>query len=373
MPVPFYNFKALHTQQFKAKVLERMDEIISQNSFIEGSYNQSFESRFATLQQAGRCLLVANGTDALEIALKAHNIGAGDKVGVPGITFYATSEAVINVGATPIFIDVCPNSGLIDIASTQRMLEQHKLKAIIPVHIYGLPAPIAALNKICGPLKVAIIEDAAQAQGGQYCEENLNGAIGSAGNLTTFSFYPTKNLGAFGDAGAILSPNTMLSDKIIAIRNHCRGKINELAHLGQNSRCDSFQAAVLDLKLDNIDEINQKRKDVAANYYQILLEGPLKLMPKSYLKAASWHLFPVLCASLAQKQKLQKHLGQHGIGNLDFYDQSQNQILSLRKYPGEWENAENFANKVICLPMNPFLELKDVQEVSEVLKLFFNA
>ena len=143
--IGLHDFNTLHDQEFRNRVLEIYSEIFEKNAFVEGEYNAIFESGFAKMQGSKHCLLVANGTDALEISLLAHGIKPGDKVGVPGITFYATGEAVLNVGATPVLIDVLP-SGLICPDSTQRMIQKHDLKAVIPVHIYGLPADIITIN-----------------------------------------------------------------------------------------------------------------------------------------------------------------------------------------------------------------------------------
>jgi dTDP-4-amino-4,6-dideoxygalactose transaminase len=266
MNVSFYDFPNLHNADFKAEILNRYKEIIDNNAFIEGQYNHSFEKKFAELQQTKHCLLVANGTDAIEIALLAEGIKAGDLVGVTSISFFATAEAVINVGATPVFIDVEPETGLICPESLKRVLSQHKLNAIIPVHIYGMPAAIAELETICKPKNIKIIEDGAQSQGGFYA----NGKpIGSSQNLVTYSFYPTKNLGAFGDAGAILTQDDKMADTIKSIRNHGRSP-NGHTIIGRNSRCDHFQAAVLDLKMDKIEQQNIDRKTIAKKYFALL-------------------------------------------------------------------------------------------------------
>ncbi len=363
MTVPFYNFTELHNDEFKTAIKERYSKIIDQGAFVEGEYNQSFETKFGKLQGSKHALLVANGTDALEISLEALDVGHGDKVGVPGITFYATSEAVLNRGATPIFIDIDPANGLMCPKSLERVLGEHKLKAIMPVHIYGLPAPIAELEKICDKHGVAIVEDAAQAQG-TFIE---CGPVGSSKNLTTFSFYPTKNLSAFGDAGAILCQDDKLAERIRHIRNHGRGG---LPIFGRNSRCDHLQAAVLDLKLEKIEGYNQKRKEVAAMYHQALEGLPVRLLDKKFIETSSWHLYPICLASKDQRAKLQAHLQSKNIGCTPFYERAQTEEPALEKYKhlGEDQNARAFAGTVLCLPIHPFISKADVETVAAALK-----
>jgi len=367
MGVPFYNFTKLHHKEFNIKVKERINTIIDKNAFVEGEYNASFEKRFGELQKSKFCPLVANGTDALELALKAYEVGVGDKVGIPGISFFATAEAVISVGATPVFIDVDPKTGLMSVDSLKRIIEKHQLKAILPVHIYGLPAPIEELEKICAPLNIKIVEDAAQGQGG-YLKEGR--PIGSSNNLITFSFYPTKNLSAFGDAGAILTQDEKLNERILQLRNHGRSP-NGHALSGHNSRCDHIQAAVLDLKLDEIEKNNEGRR-AAAKYYNQKLKGlPLNYPDDKYLSLSSWHLYPVQVKDKEQKVALSEFLKEREIGCALFYIKSLPEELPLQQCEGEKENAIKFAAQTLCLPMNPFISENDVTEVANALSDFF--
>lgn len=369
MGVALYNFKELHNDNLKKEVLKRFENILEKNAYIEGEYNQSFEKRFAKLQGAKHCLMLANGTDALEIALQAYDIGAGCKVGVTGISFFATAECVINRGAEIVFIDVDPKTGLMDPESLKRTIEKEKLDAIIPVHIYGLPAPIAELENICRPLNIKIIEDGAQAQGGRL--ENGK-PIGSSDNLTTFSFYPTKNLGGMGDAGAVLTNDDKLAEKIISIRNHGRSP-NGHALIGRNSRCDSFQAAVLDLKLDNIEKLQANRVKVAKLYNKELAGSAVEIMADKYADLSSWHMYPILAKNKEEQQALCKFLNDNEIGATSgFYTKSLPEEAPLLNIPGEKAEAKKFAARCICLPMNPYLSNEDVKQVADTIKKFFN-
>ncbi|MBL7665840.1 MAG: DegT/DnrJ/EryC1/StrS family aminotransferase [Bacteriovoracaceae bacterium] len=367
MRVPFYNFAKLHHAEFQKEILERFKEIVATNTFVEGKYNTQFEAEFAELQGAKHCLLLANGTDAIEIALQAHDIGHGDKVGVAAISFFASAEAVINRGAEVVFIDVDPKTGLIDPASLKKMLEVHKLKAIIPVHIYGLPAPIEELEKICKPLDIKIIEDGAQSQGGYYTNKK---PIGSSNNIVTYSFYPTKNLGAFGDAGAVTAPTQELKDTMMSIRNHGRSPKGH-ALIGRNSRCDHMQAAVLQLKLRELNQQNEARKEIAKKYLESLAHLPVRLLDKKWADLSSWHLFPIGVESEAVKLKLRNHLTEKGIGSALFYEKSLPQEKPIQHCEGERKNADHFALTTFTIPMNPFLTDEDIALVSKEIENFF--
>jgi len=367
MQVSFYNFPKLHNEEFQTEILARFKEIISTNSFVEGKWNTSFESGFAELQGAKHCLLLANGTDAIELALIAAGVKPGDKVGVQAISFYASAEAIVTVGAIPVFIDILLESGLMDPASLERVLKKHDLKAIIPVHIYGQPADIPALEKICLPRGIKIIEDGAQSQGGFY--ENGK-PIGSSNNITTFSFYPTKNLGAFGDAGAVTFQDDALRQPLLSLRNHGRSPNGTLL-VGRNSRCDHLQAAVLDLKLKQINFYNDERKKIALKYMQALKGLPIRMVPEKFAKLSSWHLFPIGVESKELKYKLKEYLTQNGIGNALFYEKALPEEAPIAHFEGEREKSILFAGQTICLPMHPFLTDEEITLVSQVLKKFF--
>ena len=366
MSVPFYNFHDLHHESFKNDIKERLGSIIDRNAFIEGEYNQQFEEEFAKMQQAKHCLLVANGTDALEIALKVYGVKPGDHVGVPGITFYASAEAVLNIGAIPVWIDVSLQTGLICSTSLERVHKQLGLKAVMPVHIYGLPASMSEVNQYCYENGISVVEDAAQAQGATY---QNNKPVGSFDNLTTFSFYPTKNLSAFGDAGCILTQDDELARKIVIERNHGRG---DEQSMGRNSRCDHMQAAVLHLKLQHIEKYNNQRKEVAKKYHHALEETPLGLLPKEYLSLSSWHLYPVQLSSVEERQNLSQFLKERNIGHTPFYERSMAQEKALSHLKGESNNADQFAGKTLCLPIHPFIKDEDIETIANAVRKFFS-
>ena len=361
----FYSFHSLHNEKFSFQVLERWKEILQSHTFVEGSYNESFEAKFARLQKAKHCLLVGNGTDALEMALLLGGVGAGDKVGIPGITFHATAEAVVNIGALPILIDVELETGLMDPDSLKRVLSEHDLAAVIPVHIYGLPVAMEAVERICTPRKIHIVEDAAQAQGSFYGDSRK--PVGSRRNLVTFSFYPTKNLGAMGDAGCILTHSDEQAAALRAMRNHGRGG----KKMGRNSRCDHLQAAVLDLKLNSIEKLNVRRKEIARNYHRCLKGLPLGLIPERYLPWSSWHLYPVQLKDARQAKQLRDFLRERGVGTMDFYSKAISQEPWATGWEGERAEAESMAGRVMCLPGHPFLKDQDIRSIADKVREFF--
>jgi dTDP-4-amino-4,6-dideoxygalactose transaminase len=369
MAVGFYNFKELHNQNLQDEVIERFKNIVATNAFVEGEYNSKFEKEFAEYIQAKHCLLVANGTDALEIGLQAYDIKHGDKVAISAISFFATVECVINQGAIPIFVDVDPQTGLICPDSLEKMINKHPdIKAVIPVHIYGLPAPIEKIQPLCDSKGIAIVEDGAQSHGGLY--ENGK-RIGSSPNLVTYSFYPTKNLGAFGDAGAITAPDNKMAEKITSIRNHGRSPEGHKL-FGRNSRCDHLQAAVLHLKLQNFHEQNEQRRQVARKYFEKLKDVPVELVPEKYLDISSWHLFPIRLKDKDEKYAMKEHLAKKQIGSALFYEKSMPEEIPCGDFHGEKDKALEFAAKTLCIPMNPFVTDEEIKEVVKEIKNFFN-
>lgn len=364
MGISFYDFQNLHHEKFRQQILDRFQKIVEKGQFVDGEFNQKFEEDFAKLQGSKHCLLVGNGTDALEISLVVSGVKPGDRVGVPGITFYASAEAILNVGAIPVFIDVDYNTGLICPDSFKRIADKYVLKAVMPVHIYGLPCDMEAINKVAREKNIPVIEDAAQAQGANV----FSGPVGSSGNLTTFSFYPTKNLSAFGDAGCILTDDDSLATEIKVIRNH--GRDNE-EMLGRNSRCDHMQAAVLHLKLEEINQNNAKRKEVASIYQAALRDIPgVQLLDNKYLHSSSWHLFPIQLEDKAQAEKLLIHLRAKEIGCASFYERALSQEIPLKDFEGEVEESERRAGGSVCLPMHPFLTSDDINTVANEIRNF---
>ncbi|MBT3980005.1 MAG: DegT/DnrJ/EryC1/StrS family aminotransferase [Bacteriovoracaceae bacterium] len=369
MKVNFYDFPKLHHESLRKDILKSFDEIMEKGSFIEGTYNGQFEKEFGEYCQAKHCLLVANGTDAIEISLQANDIGAGSVVALPSLSFYATAEAIINVGATPVFVDINPSTGLICLDSLKSTIQNQKIDALLVVDLYGHPVNIEEIETICSENGIVLVEDAAQAAGSRF--EKSEKMVGSGNHLTTFSFYVTKNLGAMGDAGAILTDSDELAEKVIRIRNHGRSPSGHTL-IGRNSRCDHFQAAVLFHKFKELAEQNTKRKELAKHYLDTLADLPLKLPKKQLLNYSCWHLFPILAQSKTERDKLQSFLQSHEVGSALFYEKTLMEEGPLAEYQGADEKARDFASRVICIPIHPFLTSYEQEKVVTVLRDFYS-
>src|SRR5688572_13655014 len=264
MKVPFVDLKAQYLS-LKDEFDAAISQVVSQTAFVGGRYAAAFESEFAEYLGVGHCVAVANGTDAIEIALKAVGIEPGDEVLVPANTFFATAEAVGNIGAIPVFVDCDAATYNIDAAKIEERITSNT-KAIIPVHLYGLPADMDAIMPIASKHGFKVIEDCAQAHGATYKGRK----VGSFGDAATFSFYPSKNLGAFGDAGAIVTNSAEVADSARLIANHGQPAKNRHTIVGRNSRIDGIQAAVLSVKLKHLDKWLDARRENAAIYNDLL-------------------------------------------------------------------------------------------------------
>ena len=341
-------------QTIKSEVDAAIENIITKSAFVGGEEVRNFEKEFAAYCEAKACVGVGNGTDALYLTLRALGIGAGDEVITVAHTFIATSEAVSMTGATPIFIDVLDdtmlmNPSLIEAAITPRT------KAIIPVHLYGQSCDMDAIMEIARKHGLKVVEDAAQAHGGRWRGQR----VGSIGDAATFSFYPGKNLGAFGDGGAVVSQDEGLIERIRMLANH--GRLEKYTHKmeGVNSRLDGLQAAILRVKLRYLDEWNQKRRAHADFYLESL--SPSEFRPQTVNPNAEpvWHLFVV---RLAEREALQKKLKDEGIATGIHYPVPLHvqPAYQDRKIPaGSLPVTERVANEVVSLPMYP--ELTETQ------------
>ena len=362
--IDFYGLTRLHDQGLNKRAMERISALLGDCAFVEGKYNASFEKKFAKLQGAKHCLLVANGTDALELALQVLGVGPGDLVGVPGITFHASAEAVLNVGASVVLVDVDKHTGLLCPDSLERLSQKHKLKALIPVHIYGLPAPMERSTMFVPP-KISPSSKTRPKLKEHFYPKGFPWALPATS--PPFPFTPPRTWGRWGTAGCILTDSEEEAESIRQLRNHGRGGKS----FGRNSRCDHLQAAMLDLKLENLDGHNRRRKDIAHMYHRELAGLPLELLPNSFLPLSSWHLYPVWLENIEQAEKLLHFLQERGIGCANFYAKALSQESWLSGCSGEWECAEAMAGRTVCLPIHPALSDEEVARVVREVRHFF--
>lgn len=338
--------------------------IVQEGSFIRGSSVSLFERNFANYIGVGHCIGVGNGTDALELILKSLEIGSGDEVIVPAVSWIATAEAVSNVGAEPVFADIKDDDYTINPNDIVKKITA-RTKAIIPVHLYGCPCDMDEIMHIAGKNHLYVVEDCAQAHGAEYKGRK----IGSFGIASAFSFFPSKNLGAFGDAGGVVSNTKELAEKIRMYANHGQLNIRHSHHvIGRNSRLDTIQAAILDVKLNYLDNWNSKRREAAEEYSKMLCNSHSYTLPHSSLdKNHVFHIYAIRCKF---RNKLMLELDASGISSAIHYPHPL-PFLEAYSYKNsvreEFPVASAFCSETVSLPLYPEISAHQIRRVSENL------
>ena len=361
MDVPFLNLSAM-TGDVRTQVSDAWLALLDSNRFIGGEAVDRFESQWAAYCGTTQAVGVANGTDAIQLALRAMGIAEGDEVVVPANSFVATAEAVVLAGATPRFADVDPVTLLLTPDDLEAAVTS-RTKAVIVVHLYGQMADMDALSRAAERLGIAIIEDAAQAHGATWHGRRA-GSVGRAG---CFSFYPGKNLGAFGDAGAIVTSDAALAVRLRALRDHGRASGSHYQHeyLGTNSRLDAVQAVVLSAKLEHLDEWNKARRAIAAQYRAAIAETVHRFRRGGSRASGVYHL---AVARVPQRDRVRQWLQERGIETGIHYPTPINRLtpyahLSPRPMPV----AEQAAEQVLSLPMFPHMTPAQVSRVCQAI------
>jgi dTDP-4-amino-4,6-dideoxygalactose transaminase len=352
-------------QTIKPEIDAAIQNIITSSAFVGGEEVRRFETEFAAYCEARGCVGVGNGTDALYLTLRALGIGAGDEVITVAHTFIATSEAISMTGATPIFIDVTPDTMLMDPALIEQAITT-STKAIVPVHLYGQSCDMDAIMEIARKHGLKVVEDAAQAHGGRWRGQR----VGSIGDAATFSFYPGKNLGAFGDAGAVVSQDESLIELIRMLANH--GRLEKYTHKmeGVNSRLDGMQAAILRVKLRHLDEWNSRRRQIADAYMDQLTNRGM-VLPKVHENAEPvWHLFVIRAR---ERERLQSLLKEDGIATGIHYPVPLHQQPAYedRRASYSLPVTERAAQEVLSLPMYPELSQEQIEAVCNAVTAAF--
>ncbi len=348
-------------------------ETVATTGFVGGAAVERFENSFADYCQADRCVGVANGTDALELILSGLDIGRGDEVIVPANTFIATAEAVVRAGAVPVFVDVDPDTALIT-GDAVRAAITPRTAAVMAVHLYGQTVDVDDLRSATDPAGIAVIEDAAQAHGAEW-RGRRSGSLGVAAG---FSFYPAKNLGAFGDGGAVTTDDQQLADRIQVLANHGRSATSRYDHelVGRNSRLDGLQGGILSAKLEGLDAANAARVAAAEMYRSSL---PAWARPLAVADGASpvYHLLVIRCAldeGTGGRDALGQALDRAGIGwGLHYPTPCHLQPAYADGEPKPLPVTEELAGSILSLPMHPHLDRSDVDRVCEVLSDFHAA
>jgi dTDP-4-amino-4,6-dideoxygalactose transaminase len=362
MRIPFLDLKAQY-QSIKPEIDEAIKRVIDSQSFILGNELVEFEKEFANYLGVKYAVGVNSGTDALILSLMSLGIGKGDEVIVPVNSFIATALAITLVGATPVLTDCDSKTYEIDVEQVRKKINK-KTKAVMPVHLYGASAKVDELRKVADQNGLFLIEDAAQAHGATFKNQKL----GTFGDLGAFSFYPGKNLGAYGDAGAVVTNNGELYEKLCKLRNYGQTKKYYHDSLGFNSRLDEIQAAVLRVKLKYLDGWNKKRNSIAERYdrelkgfkTQTILEG----------STSNYYLFVI---ETDKRDQLQDYLSKQGIETLIHYPvpihlQKVYQDLGYKK--DDFPVAEKLAGKILSIPIFPELEASGADFVIKTLNDF---
>jgi len=362
MRVPFLDLRAQFAG-IQDEISAAIDAVLSSGQFVGGRYVAQFEEEFAKYTGARFTIGVSSGTAALELALKAEAIGPGDEVIVPANTFFATAEAVSNVGAKPVFADVNPTVFHLDISAVEAVLTP-RTRAIIPVHLFGRAMDLSEIELLANERNLVLIEDAAQAHGA----ESGGRKVGASGRLTCFSCYPGKNLGAYGDAGMITTNDEDLAKRLRLLRDHGSPAKYQHTIIGTNSRLDALQAAVLSVKLRYLDQWNAKRREHAQSYQRLLKHSTI-FLPQ--VPAGSEHVFHLFVIRVSARDQVRQSLANAGIETGIHYPVPLHLTRAYQDftYPGRgtFPTAETLADEILSLPMFPELTEQQISRVAEVL------
>jgi len=356
----FNEFKRQYSL-IKEEVDIAVKRVLESGWYILGKEGESFEKEFSDYLSVKYCVGVANGTEAIALSLMAVGVEHGDEVITTNMTAFPTITAIMQIGAIPVVVDINSNDGLIDVTEIEKKIT-NKTKAILPVHLYGQSCDIDAIQNICSKHNVSLVEDCAQATGTTYKGKK----VGSYGACSAFSFYPTKNLGAYGDAGAIATNDESVYNKLLELRNYGQSRRYYHDTVGINSRLDELQAAILRVKLKYLDQWNNRRKEIA-DFYKKNITTVECLEEHSY-GSSNYHLFVV---KSERRDELISYLNENGVNALIHYPVPINKQKAFnRQSSEEFPATENLANSILSLPMYPDLSDDEINEVVKVINNF---
>lgn len=370
-PLQMVDLRAQY-QRDKAAFDARLEDVITSTQFINGQAVKSFCRELEEYLQVKHVLPCANGTDALQIALMALDLQPGDEVITVPFTFVATVEVIALLRLKPVFVDIDPQTFNLDPTQLEDKITS-KTKAIIPVHLFGQSCDMDPIMEVANKHGIAVVEDTAQAIGSNYCSATHSGKTGTIGAIGTTSFYPTKNLGAWGDGGALMTNDEALAKKIHLVTNHGSSKKYYYDSIGVNSRLDSMQAAVLQTKLERLNDYNARRREAAA-FYDETLQGVGDLtLP--YRAAYSDHVFHQYTLKTAKRDALREALSAASIPSMIYYPVPLHLSPAYASYGynhGDFPVSEQMADEVISLPMHTELEEEQLHYITQAIREFFN-
>lgn len=377
MAIPLLDLNAQHGPLHK-EIMAAIEETLRSQAFILGPQVTKLEERIASYSQACHAVGVSSGTDALLVALMALGIGHGDEVITTPYSFFATTGVIARLGAKPVFVDIDPVTYNMDPAGVEKAVTA-RTKALLPVHLYGQCAEMGPILEVAQRRRLPVIEDAAQAIGAEYRDGQRAGSMGTLG---CFSFFPSKNLGAMGDAGMVVTNDQELGEKVRTLRVH--GGKPKYYHkvIGGNFRIDSIQAAVLNVKLNYLDQWTKRRQENAKRYETLfaqsgLVEKPGIGLPQAvYEKAGAkhYHIYNQFVIRVPKRDQLMAHLKQQNIGVEIYYPvpfHLQDCFRSLGYKPGDFPEAERAANETLALPIYPELTAEQQQQVVTAIREFY--
>ncbi len=375
--VPFLELITPHIE-LEQELMDAVKGVLRSGVFVGGRVLEQFESEFAEFCGAKYCVGVSSGTDALRFALMAAGIGRGDVVVTVPNTFVATIEAILQVGATPAFVDIDPQTFNMSVDALREYLQEQSgrsVKAIIPVHLYGQMCDMDPIMTLAQQYDLTVLEDACQAHGAEYFSAKSGRWLkaGSIGKAAAFSFYPGKNLGACGEAGAVTTNDPELAQRVRIIRDH--GQNKKYHHLieGYNGRLDALQAAILRIKLPHLKQWNEKRRKVAEIYNELLKGAQVKTPIEPRSSQGIYHLYVV---RLERRDEVQKYLAQRDIQTGLHYPvplHLQEAYLNMGYHEGDFPVTEQLAREILSLPMYPQLERAQQTAVADALQQFYDA
>lgn len=362
--IKFLDMKPAH-DKIKEEILKKVEKVYDSNWYILGEEVAKFEEKFATYCNVKHCIGVANGLEALQLILLAYDIKEGDEVIIPSNTYIATALAVTSVGATPILVEPNEKTYNINPYLIEKSITKNT-KAIIPVHLYGQPCDMNPINELAKKYNLKVIEDNAQSQGATY--NNIK--TGNLGDAAGISFYPGKNIGALGDAGAVTTNDSDLANKIRVLRNYGSNKKYYNEYKGLNSRLDELQAAILSVKLNYLDEWNNSRGEIAKFYMKNIKNNNIILPSVEENTSPVWHQFIIKCKS---RDKLQEHLLSKDIQTMIHYpvpihlQQAYSEYSHLK---GGLPICEKLANEFLSLPIYPYMEYDKLQIIVDTINSY---
>lgn len=365
MQVPFYNIKAQY-DELAAEIDAVVHDVISTGAYVLGKHNSEFEAEFRALHQTKHAIAVHSGTDALRIMLDASGIGRGDEVITTAFTFVASVETIVQTGASPVFVDIDPRTYMMDPAKIEAAITP-RTKAILPIHLFGQLCDVTAITAIAEKHNLVILEDAAQA-----VESTFNGKpAANFGVSAGFSFYVTKNLGAAGDGGMILTNDDDIAEACRSIRVHGMGRERYYYdHLGYTARLDEVQAAVLRVKMKNLGKWTAQRVKYAEIYNEELADCGAVILPK--VSEGNNHTYHQFTVRSERRDELQAHLATQGVPSMIYYPVPIHHHCPYKQFTPSWTLGvtEQLSHEVLSLPIQPHLSEEQIRHVCSAVKSF---